>query len=112
MIFVVTRASGTVRSGLADDLDRLRANRQDGLSELGTALLREFGAGAEALRDIRIVECVVDELGCDVERPIAEPAVCSRGSVVSLVGMQDHQLPLAARPVSCRDSETSARRPW
>src|SRR5439155_13863127 len=61
VIFVVTRANGTVRSGLADDLDRLRANRQDGLSELGTALLREFGAGAEALRDIRIVECVVDD---------------------------------------------------
>jgi tetratricopeptide (TPR) repeat protein len=60
VVFVLTRASGTVRSGLADDLDRLRANRKDGLSELGSSLLREFGADAEALRDVRIVECAVD----------------------------------------------------
>jgi len=44
-------------------------------------------------RQCGTVECVADELGCEVERPVAEALVSSRCSVMGLVRVEDHELP-------------------
>jgi hypothetical protein len=39
------------------------------------------------------VECIADQFWCKVERPVAEAVVSSRGPVMGLVRVQDHELP-------------------
>jgi len=43
-------------------------------------------------RQSATTQCIANQLGCDVEDPIAEPVAGSSGSVVRLVGMQNVQL--------------------
>jgi len=43
-------------------------------------------------RQSATTQCIANQLGCDVEDPIAEPVAGSSGSVVRLVGMEDVQL--------------------
>ena len=60
VMVVDRRSSGSVRTELTDDLDRLRADRRDPLGELATALVGELGDEADVLKDIHVEECAVD----------------------------------------------------
>ena len=51
------------------------------------------------------VERLADELGCEIQDPVAEAVVGSRGAVVGLVGVQDVQLAGQADPACAAVAE-------